>query len=1133
MTKLAKNKMVLYFKQSEAHAAGDAVGNKVFVACDNTESQKIGAKQYGTFRTIEEFNTYFDSLGDGPKHFYEQLRWERPEYYDIDGKVTEHDYWKNSKETILQDFIKERANWLATTDYDNAYFEEDQLFVMESQRQDYKKSFHIIIRNGYLFKDASHQREYVTGFYNYLKKLDTGLQIDKNPYGTVQCIRTLGSCKHDPTLRRDLIRSDFNPNSLTGDRRLFFASYIEPEYRVAAKAAWLFKNKEGREVAREYLKIVKGFVKKVKKVRHELEERIDALGSDETIVMFNHLDNSRWDEYKSCLTLIWLAKSLGLEDLDIHSLCNKSEKYDEDWVQSVIESGRAECPITIGTLIYYLKEDCDADTLRKIIPREKTFEEIKKIPKNKRTKQQQEYFEGIVKVMVMKSIKRIIKVDCGKHVRVENVSAATRYVKDIEFTNTRSVAIRSCMGSGKTQACIRLINSVDKDARIVVLSPRITFANSICAEYNTGLLTLNPESRPFRCYTEFADKKSIRREKRIIVSMESLHYLTEIFDPDYLIIDECEANLNSHISNTNGNNLDSNLATFRSFLDNPQTRVVWADAFLGEKTTQFIEDIGLPTAVYHYQRKMELRKAYRLPDVDSEVETAIRSVRSQSARDIMRIKASSWWKLLCRKLDEGERVYFPSTTRKKVELVKYLFNIRYPEKKGLFYVGQSKGAVPYDFSDVNATWGECDLVMTTTTITVGINFNIPAYFNCIIMYFSSQANNIVADMIQCHYRVRKLIDSELYYYVNDCDFVQKTREKINLQLSVREKWYRDAYKQFTPSAPAYLKNLAINIINEAEQSKCNMTHMIELYLTECNYELLTFEGLLEEAPVECAEIEDDEEADCLDEIIRKYMLIPELSISAKRDLENKRYSTTLTAVEEKLLQKFYFVRFFDSEIDPQHLTTSRKIQGIFWYFLSKKYQAMKILSSCRLEKMLNSGEKSLNTEAEKRWDKHSVGMLHGNDLIKMEFCKEILDQIGFDHINDTSAVVDSVCMMNLFQKYKGRYTEISTKMNLQDQRADKSKVDYKNFIGLIKKVLGSSPASMCSFKVRKTRKRKVNGKRVSDSTYGFEVGDKILTDFISENPDIGFDLQMIPVHLYNMLGTREEVAETHKRLIRN
>ena len=111
--------------------------------------------------------------------------------------------------------------------------------------------------------------------------------------------------------------------------------------------------------------------------------------------------------------------------------------------------------------------------------------------------------------------------------------------------------------------------------------------------------------------------------------MESLHHLTECYDPDLLIIDECQANLTSHLSKTNGTELDNNIFCFETFLKSSNCKIIWADAFFGEKTCDFIRDIGVKTKIYSYKTEMKPKKAYRLKNLDPKVRACIREVKDK------------------------------------------------------------------------------------------------------------------------------------------------------------------------------------------------------------------------------------------------------------------------------------------------------------------------------------------------------------------------------------------------------------------------------------------------------------------------------------------------------------------------
>ena len=1109
-----KRIMIKFSLQEEAYATGKELNHQFYCAKDT----KKGGKLVSSFKNLDQFLHYFDTQTD--KHLYEKVINERVEYYDIDGKIDENPYWKNNKKTILDDFFKHRQGWISTTNYNNKGVDmEKDVFILESKNLDIKKSFHIIIRNGFIFRNNIQQKEFINDFKKYLDNLNTGLTIDNAPYGANQCFRTIGSSKIGSD--RTLIRSDYNQLSLKCDRKKFFVSCIEPELDIASKESCISNDSIlGIEENKHYLNYISGF-----KIKEKTEIKFEQkCSNDDIFKLFNHLSNHRWDNRQSCLSLIWIGKKFGLCDKDIHEFTQLSAKYNADWVQSIINSARDDCPYTMGTLYYYLSEDVDSDTLKKIFPKNKTFDEIISIPEKKRTEEQQQFLDRKTKLNNTKKINKILDYNIDSK-DLEIIDENTKYCKEIVFpSGYRSIAIHLKMGGGKTFQIINFLSKLGKDDRIVFLSPRITFANSITAEINKGLQELNGDNFiPFVCYTDISNKRILRRSNRIVISMESIHHLTDQYDPDYIIIDECQANLTSHLSNTNGSNLDNNIYCFETFLKNKDSKIIWADAFLGPKTIDYISDLGIKTKVYKYQTKMDERTVYYLPDIDPEIDKAIRKNKDVEIREKLRIKASSWYKKLCQKLDTGKRVYFPCTTRSKVLITKNLIYERYGDsKKCLFYVGKSKGEKAYDFSNVNKEWTKCDLVMTTTTITVGINYDIQNYFHCIIMYLSSSANNTVVDIMQCHKRVRYIIDNEIFVFRSEKRFKVLDKSEISILLANKEKWFRDHYKGFNESSEKHIKNLAINIFYEHSLSRGLLKECTETFLKLCNY---TIKDDTDE-DVEIEEIEPDEEEeidDVGDDFIDEYLKLKEITTSEMRDLENQRYYRKLSDNEEKMIKKYFFVRFFDSNIDPNRLTTSRAIQGIFWYFINNKYKAMNVLATCKLEKLLNNGEVTFDSKAEDCFDNHGVGLLHSDKLMLMEMTKDIINELGFKHINDTQSLIDTDTIEGLFEKYKENYKLYSETLNIRDQRKNKNEVNFKNVLGLISNVISQSPHSLCKFKPRNKRRVRVNGKQIWKNTYGLEFDDKIIKNLMEKHPEIRMELNMIPMHLYDLLGNKKEI----------
>ena len=110
--------------------------------------------------------------------------------------------------------------------------------------------------------------------------------------------------------------------------------------------------------------------------------------------------------------------------------------------------------------------------------------------------------------------------------------------------------------------------------------------------------------------------------------------------------------------------------------------------------------------------------------------------------------------------------------------------------------------------------------MTTTTITVGINFDLS-----------------VVDLFQCHYRVWHLKKQQLVVHIVD------EPEQIacsEYQIMEDLKWFEmhkiELYNQFE-LAPEYLKKLLCYNQIERNLSVAKLTSVVHNFLHECNYKV--------------------------------------------------------------------------------------------------------------------------------------------------------------------------------------------------------------------------------------------------------------------------------------------------------
>ena len=93
-----------------------------------------------------------------------------------------------------------------------------------------------------------------------------------------------------------------------------------------------------------------------------------------------------------------------------------------------------------------------------------------------------------------------------------------------------------------------------------------------------------------------------------------------------------------------------------------------------------------------------------------------------------------------------------------------------------FYQGKDKESL-HDLSNVEESWKNVQVLMYTSTITVGVNYNIPDCFDAIYVYGSSSGCS-ARDIIQATMRVRHVKENKLHFYSNA--FIAKDQEIYNI-----------------------------------------------------------------------------------------------------------------------------------------------------------------------------------------------------------------------------------------------------------------------------------------------------------------------------------------------------------------
>jgi len=656
-------------------------------------------------------------------------------------------------------------------------------------------------------------------------------------------------------------------------------------------------------------------------------------------------------------------------------------------------------------------------------------------------------------------VEEIYKLDqsTDECITIEDIDETERWCRDIVFKDHfRSTGIKLRLGGGKTSACIRYIDRANP-YKILLLSPRISFAESITEEYNSKLTT-----EKFVCYTKQTKKQFLRTHNRVCCSLESLHYLDN-WKPDLIIIDECQAMLTQHTCmTTNGIHLDTNITLFKQMILDKDTKLIWADAFLGQKTMNFIKNLNIPTHIYNYKCKMEPREAIEIVPTKKKDMDCLLSILYES-------------------LDKGEKnyVYVSALARLKIWLP--LLRKKYPDKKFMVYSGDDKSSL----KNVREDWSTCDAVLVTSTITVGINYDIPDYFHNIFIYATRASGNRMTDIFQSHYRVRHIINNRLYFFIDEKNIGYK--ETNRFQINQDFKWREDAFLEKTShfiKCDPYIQELVIDNDYESNMSARYIRPMFNYFLRECNY------TVIDPREIDDIELDFEHDDDCKD---TDFSDIAFLDVFQYTMLMNKqRNSQQLTDIERLQLDKYMFTTCFimpeprmidDKEGEPRRYDfdsfASREHIDELWK-LWVNFGRTKI-RQFRKEKKIHEGVCTIDSLFNDLAQKCKIGGMQSKKFLQLEFIVKMCNDLGVKNSCDVDTIIPNKVLKGVHDRIKDDNDRIRKTFDLQDRTADKSCLTFDGMVQLMNSILKKN--GFTKIVKGKRRRVRIEGKQLDESDY--------------------------------------------------
>lgn len=588
-----------------------------------------------------------------------------------------------------------------------------------------------------------------------------------------------------------------------------------------------------------------------------IEEDSENFEDDEIDELYSQLKDSRFEETNSWSILIYLIRMLGGSlNLALHHSSRGGREYDrkatEDKYNRYNKSFNFSwAKLALKNLLY---EDTGKDfSQNKLLFTEK--------------KNNDEYLKQVEYNLVKKNLKYLTEID------EDVIEKDDMYVDEKIYENRERIClVKAPLGSGKSTSVNKYIKSYHKEYDfIIVLTPRQSYARNACQRLrkSTGL--------DFRCYLDIK-KKMLDQDittKYIVIQVESLLRLNPIYYSNYntlIIADEIEASLTQLTSMaTHKEKHSQNVDTFVKMMTFAK-KIICVDAFLSNRTINVFRDLGLfNSKVYHYTKRPRKKQV------------VLRSSMKSLLYDMRRC------------LERGEKiVLFSTSNRKLTKTIKRKKGVdvsvldwlerEFPDKSVCQYTSNYKQD---NLTDIQNTWTKCDVLVYTSTITVGLDFNIPDIFSEMFLYANTSSKNLVRDVFQALQRVRNFKNNKLTCFLDDryYGFNSKSKYPISLKKikqmeetksfyvkAFLERYYMPKSERHTtsfPYCPDWLMNLYYFNKLEHHSSIIKMKEMFFAYFDICNYEIVNTDMEIEEDLDENYEIEKEIEYTEIAEITRE------------------------------------------------------------------------------------------------------------------------------------------------------------------------------------------------------------------------------------------------------------------------
>lgn len=475
-----------------------------------------------------------------------------------------------------------------------------------------------------------------------------------------------------------------------------------------------------------------------------------------------------------------------------------------------------------------------------------------------------------------------------------------RIEKEHFSVKQKAIIFNIGMGGGKTTMTVDYLKNSNKN--FIWLAPRQALVMNTFQRFELNKMDV---VNYLKCGTSRAIKyKKINNANNLILECESLNYLSDTTKYEVVVIDEIETVLNTWDSETHTKNIVNNFSNFCNLLKNCK-KIMLLDAFITTKTSQFLNLLGISDIITYGSNYKPIKK--KLIFNSGYIETIDK---------------------ICNDLFNKKKLYifyaFKSSNKKHYsieELRSRILEKCFENKidyvpKILVYHGDMDDCKKKTLYDVNVEWDKYDCILTTSSITVGVNYE-GLNFDKIYLMVSGCVNN-VRDVIQTSMRIRTPKENiiEMYFF-----------DKMTKNILKRPEYYNKIFTEEETKLTNYefhktYKWLIDNIFIEKQSNFidvfyrfCNLTNYDygDALIKQDKHKNQTFKNELFES-----------------KILISYNSLKEIKVDDIKSYELKVWNYEATMQEKFEIQKYYFdCKFWKLDKDELEFVWNNRLDKFF------------------------------------------------------------------------------------------------------------------------------------------------------------------------------------------------------------